>query len=248
MAHAESVGRIYCVVGDSLGGIHAFFVPPYQVEVESMDGSHICSYTNAHSSERVSSMILDKDSNRDVLSSGRDGHVCRFQLVPKGHHMGKEVYYLHRVSAGKASKRMSVVDRLIPIGENGEVYLYGFYGKRMILRSLLNRTEILNIDCGGINRTMDFACSLSTSTSPLAFTFSYVYKGELCIHSSLHSQQVKTVGGQILSSTASFPQAAKAYSPYSNSYAVLRPSLHGLRINDLMFLQSNGISVVYYLV
>lgn len=100
----------------------------------------------------VQSMDDESSGTGYVLTGGGDGHYCVWRLYRQSGGDGRwSLQRIHRSSAPVSNIEGAYFD-----GQNGQLILYGFRGVAFVLWNETTQTQILTLDCGGVNRVWKF--------------------------------------------------------------------------------------------
>ncbi|RAO69070.1 uncharacterized protein BHQ10_005082 [Talaromyces amestolkiae] len=109
----------------------------------------------AHGREFVNFVQSMDDETSDtgyVLTGGGDGHYCVWRLYMQSDGDGKwSLQQIHRSSAPLSKIEGAYFD-----DQTGQFILYGFRGVAFVLWNETTQTQILTLDCGGVNRVWKF--------------------------------------------------------------------------------------------
>lgn len=109
----------------------------------------------AHGRESVNFIQSIEDETSDtgyVLTGGGDGHYCVWRLYRQSDSSdGWSLQQIHRSSAPLSQIEGAYFD-----DETGQFILYGFRGVAFVLWNETTQTQILTVDCGGVNRMWEF--------------------------------------------------------------------------------------------
>ncbi|KAI7968028.1 hypothetical protein EIK77_007783 [Talaromyces pinophilus] len=109
----------------------------------------------AHGRESVNFIQSIEDETSDtgnVLTGGGDGHYCVWRLYKQSN--GDDSWSLQQIH--RSSAPLSQIEGAYFDDKTGQFILYGFRGVAFVLWNETTQTQILTLDCGGVNRIWMF--------------------------------------------------------------------------------------------
>ena len=167
------------------------------------DGEHagslspISTHPELHDRESITSITeISASRSKLIVTTGRDSHVAIHKITSRENRLF-ELQTVHRV--------------LLPFGPNIEgsflpndtddLLLWGFTGHKLVVWNYTEYREVMNVDCGGINRNWSYLpCTSGTGGGSLAWTRAsqcHVYFQAEASHALLqpgtHGREIKAI-------------------------------------------------------
>ncbi|EEA21958.1 WD repeat-containing protein 6 [Talaromyces marneffei ATCC 18224] len=155
-ALAISTGSIVCrgkciAIGGKMGQLLLYCL---DASKERLEYSFVM--WRAHGRESLNFISsIDDDEIPDagyVMTGGGDGHYCAWRLYRRSD--GDDRWSLQQIH--RSSAPLSQIEGAYFDDHTGQFILYGFRGVALVLWNETTQTQILTLDCGGVNRFWNF--------------------------------------------------------------------------------------------
>jgi WD40 repeat protein len=154
-ALAISTGSIVCrgkclAIGGKLGQLLLYCLDSIK---EKLEYSFVMWRAHGRESVNFIQSIDDEDSDSGyLLTGGGDGHYCVWRLYRQSD--GDDRWSLQQIH--RSSAPLSQIEGAYFDDQTGQFILYGFRGAAFVLWNDTSQTQILTLDCGGVNRVWKF--------------------------------------------------------------------------------------------
>lgn len=166
IATASFVCKGECLaVGGKMGQLLLYCLDPGKENLETS-----FAMWRAHEREFVNFVQSMDDETSDtgyVLTGGGDGHYCVWRLYRQSE--GDSRWSLQRIH--RSSAPLTKIEGAYFDDQTGQFILYGFRGVAFVLWNETTQTQILTLDCGGVNRVWKF---MPNPTNPEAGTIVWI--------------------------------------------------------------------------